>query len=106
VVIFQPHLFSRTRLFAKEFAAALALADEVIVLDVFGAREEPEPGVTGALIADAIPLPHERVHYEPSFDKVPALVAGLVAEGDLVVTMGAGDVTMLGPGLLAELDRR
>src|SRR5439155_16518174 len=106
VVIFQPHLYSRTRLFAREFAEALALADEVVVLDVFGAREEPEPGVTGALIADAVPLPRERVHHQPSFDKVPALVAGLVADGDLVITMGAGDVTMLGPELLAELDRR
>jgi UDP-N-acetylmuramate--alanine ligase len=106
VVIFQPHLYSRTRIFAREFAAALSLADEVVVLDVFGAREEPEPGVTGALIADAITLPRERVHYEPSFDKVPALVADLTGEGDLVLTMGAGDVTMLGPELLAELDRR
>jgi len=106
VVIFQPHLYSRTRLFAAEFAEALALADEVVVLDVFGAREEPEPGVNGAMIAAAVPLPKERVHYQPSFDKVPALVADLVAEGDLVITMGAGDVTLLGPELVAELDRR
>jgi UDP-N-acetylmuramate--alanine ligase len=106
VVIFQPHLYSRTRLFAGEFAEALSLADEVVVLDVFGAREEPEPGVNGALIADAVRLPREHVHYEPSFDKVPALVADLVADGDLVLTMGAGDVTMLGPELVAELDRR
>ncbi|WP_414635577.1 UDP-N-acetylmuramate--L-alanine ligase [Actinophytocola sp.] len=106
VVIFQPHLYSRTRLFADRFAAALALADEVVVLDVFGAREAPEPGVSGALIAGAIDLPKERVHYEPSFERVPALVAGLVEDGDLVITMGAGDVTMLGPELLAELDRR
>jgi UDP-N-acetylmuramate--alanine ligase len=106
VVVFQPHLYSRTRLFAERFAEALSLADEVVVLDVFGAREEPEPGVTGALIADAVRLPREHVHYEPSFEKVPPLVAGLVGEGDLVLTMGAGDVTMLGPELLAELDGR
>ncbi|MFL6143441.1 MAG: UDP-N-acetylmuramate--L-alanine ligase [Labedaea sp.] len=106
LVIFQPHLYSRTRLFAPEFAEALALADEVVVLDVFGAREEPEPGVSGALIAGAVPLAAGRVHYEPSFDKVPALVAGLAEAGDLVLTMGAGDVTMLGPELLAALDRR
>jgi len=105
-VVFQPHLYSRTRLFADRFAKALGLADEVVVLDVFGAREAPEPGVTGALIADAIALPKQCVHYEPSFERVPALVAGLVAEGDLVITMGAGDVTMLGPELLAELARR
>jgi UDP-N-acetylmuramate--alanine ligase len=106
VVIFQPHLYSRTRLFAGEFGTALSSADEVVVLDVFGAREEPEPGVSGALVAGAVDLPPERVHYEPSFDKVPGLVADLVGEGDLVVTMGAGDVTMLGPEVLAELDRR
>ncbi|WP_414637255.1 UDP-N-acetylmuramate--L-alanine ligase [Actinophytocola sp.] len=103
VVIFQPHLYSRTRLFAKEFAEALSLADDVVVLDVFGAREEPEPGVSGKLIADAVTT---RVHYEPSFERVPELVAGLAGDGDLVITMGAGDVTMLGPEILAELDRR
>jgi UDP-N-acetylmuramate--alanine ligase len=106
VVVFQPHLYSRTRMFADRFAAALALADEVVVLDVFGAREEPEPGVTGALIAGAVPLPAGRVHYEPSFDRVPELVAGLARDGDLVLTMGAGDVTMLGPEILAALARR
>ncbi|MGH3762345.1 UDP-N-acetylmuramate--L-alanine ligase [Actinophytocola sp.] len=110
LVVFQPHLYSRTRQFAAEFGAALALADEVVVLDVYGAREQPEPGVTGALIADAVSDAMSgsagRVHYEPSFEKVPSLVASLAAPGDLVLTMGAGDVTMLGPELIAELDRR
>lgn len=106
VVIFQPHLYSRTRVFAEEFGAALGLADEVVLLDVFGAREEPEPGVSGALVAEAVPLPPERVHYEPSFDKVPGLVASLAKDGDVVLTMGAGDVTMLGPELIAALDQR
>ena len=54
IVVFQPHLYSRTKTFATEFAEALGLADEVVVLNVYGAREEPEPGVTGALIADQI----------------------------------------------------
>lgn len=106
LVIFQPHLYSRTKLFATEFGAALALADQVVVLDVYGAREQPEPGVTGKLVADAVTLPEERVHYEPSFDRVPTLVADLARPGDLVLTMGAGDVTMLGPELIIELDRR
>ncbi|MGH3439104.1 MAG: UDP-N-acetylmuramate--L-alanine ligase [Sciscionella sp.] len=104
VVVFQPHLYSRTRDFAAEFGRALGLADEVVVLDVFGAREEPVAGVSGALIAQRVALPPEQVHYEPSFDRVPELVAGLAAEGDLVLTMGAGDVTMLGPEILAALD--
>jgi UDP-N-acetylmuramate--alanine ligase len=104
--VFQPHLFSRTRFFATEFGEALGLADEVVVLDVYGAREQPEPGVNGQLVADAVPLPANQVRFESSFERVPALVAGLAAEGDLVLTMGAGDVTMLGAELIAELDRR
>jgi UDP-N-acetylmuramate--alanine ligase len=61
------------------------------------------PGVTGVLVADAVTLPEGAVHYEPSFDRVPGLIAGLVKPGDLVLTMGAGDVTMLGPEILAAL---
>ena len=57
VVAFQPHLYSRTQEFAEGFGAALGLADEVVVMDVYGAREDPVPGVTGALVADAVPLP-------------------------------------------------
>ncbi|SEG66059.1 UDP-N-acetylmuramate--L-alanine ligase [Saccharopolyspora kobensis] len=105
VVVFQPHLYSRTASFAAEFATALALADEVVVLDVYGAREDPQPGVTGKLIADQIPLPAGKVHYQPSFTEVTPLVAGLARAGDLVLTMGAGDVTMLGAEILAEIDR-
>lgn len=106
LVIFQPHLYSRTRDFAAEFGRSLGLADEVVVLDVYGAREEPIDGVTGRLIADAVDLPAERVHYEPAFDRVPELVARLAASGDLVLTMGAGDVTQLGPEVLAALGRK
>jgi UDP-N-acetylmuramate--alanine ligase len=104
VVLFQPHLYSRTKTFADEFADALGLADEVVVLDVYGAREEPEPGVTGAMIADRIT--GAKVHYEPAFDLAATLAADLVRPGDLLVTMGAGDVTQLGPAILAELDLR
>jgi UDP-N-acetylmuramate--alanine ligase len=106
VVIFQPHLYSRTRDFAADFGRSLSLADEVVVLDVYGAREEPIPGVTGRLVADAVDLPAGHVHYEPGFDRVPDLVAGLVSDGDLVLTMGAGDVTMLGAEVITALDRR
>jgi UDP-N-acetylmuramate--alanine ligase len=105
IVAFQPHLYSRTRTFAADFGRSLALADEVVVLDVYGAREDPQPGVTGKLISDAIPLPAENVHFEPSFTDAGPRVASLVRPGDLVLTMGAGDVTMLGPEILGELDR-
>ena len=56
-MVFQPHLYSRTRLFAEDFGRALGLADEVVVLDVYAAREDPEPGVDGSLVARAVPLP-------------------------------------------------
>ena len=105
IACFQPHLFSRTRIFATQFSEALALADEVVVMDVFAAREDPEPGVTGALIANHVPLKPEQVRFEPSWSAVPQLVADLAESGDLVVTLGAGDVTLIGPevvGLLAE----
>lgn len=105
IAVFQPHLFSRTQAFAAEFASSLADADEAVVLDVYGAREDPVPGVSGKLIADQIPLPTGQVHYAPSLTEVPERVAELARPGDLVLTMGAGDVTMLGPEILAELDR-
>lgn len=97
VVVFQPHLYSRTAAFAEEFAAALDLADEVVVLDVYGAREEPLPGVSGALVAQSVTKP---VHYQPDLSLAPRQVAALAGAGDIVITMGAGDVTMLGKQIL------
>jgi UDP-N-acetylmuramate--alanine ligase len=103
IAIFQPHLYSRTRLFAAEFAAALGLADEAIVLDVYAAREDPEPGVTGNLIAAAVP---GGALYLPDRAEVPAAAAGLAKPGDVVLTMGAGDVTALGPLIVSALSER
>ncbi len=100
IAVFQPHLYSRTRIFADAFGAALSLADEAVVLDVYAAREDPEPGVTGRLVADAVP---GGAHYVPDFADVPKAVAALAAPGDLVLTMGAGDITRMGPLLLAEI---
>ena len=81
VAVFQPHLYSRTRIFAEEFGAALGLADEVVVMDVYAAREDPEPGVTGALVATAVPLPPERVAYQPSWSRAAADVAARAQAG-------------------------
>jgi UDP-N-acetylmuramate--alanine ligase len=103
VVVFQPHLYSRTLTFAAEFAAALSLADEVVVCDVYAAREAPVAGVSGALVADAVTA---TVHYQPSLSAVAAQVAALARPGDLVLTMGAGDVTMLGQEILDALTAR
>jgi UDP-N-acetylmuramate--alanine ligase len=106
IVVFQPHLFSRTQHFAAEFGEQLARADQVIVMDVFAAREDPVPGVTGALIADAIDLPAGQVVFTPSWSAVPDIVAERARPGDLVLTVGAGDVTMLGPQILLALQDR
>jgi UDP-N-acetylmuramate--alanine ligase len=106
IACFQPHLFSRTRIFATEFSEALALADEVVVMDIFAAREDPEPGITGALIAHQIPLKPDQVRFEPSWSAVPQLLADLAEPGDLVVTAGAGDVTLIGPEVLGVLAER
>jgi UDP-N-acetylmuramate--alanine ligase len=104
IAVFQPHLFSRTRIFAAEFGAALGLADEVIVMDVYAAREDPEPGVTGDLVARAVP--GGRAQFLADRDSVPAVAAGLAKPGDMVLTMGAGDVTALGPLIVAALRDR
>ncbi|MEV5825434.1 UDP-N-acetylmuramate--L-alanine ligase [Spirillospora sp. NPDC052242] len=105
IAVFQPHLYSRTRFFAAEFGAALGLADVAVVLDVYGAREDPEPGVTGKLVADAVPPGTETV-YAPVREDVPGLVASLARPGDLAITLGAGDVTALGPPILERLAAR
>ena len=104
IVIFQPHLFSRTKIFATEFGAALGLADEVLVLDVYPAREDPVPGVTGELVAAGVP--GGRARFLPDKTTAAAAVAATAKPGDLVLTMGAGDVTALGEPVLAALRAR
>jgi UDP-N-acetylmuramate--alanine ligase len=104
IAVFQPHLFSRTRIFAGQFGAALGLADEVFVLDVYAAREDPEPGVTGELVARAVP--GGRAVFLPDRAAAPGAVADIARPGDLVLTMGAGDVTALGPLVVAALRAR
>ncbi|PRZ41415.1 UDP-N-acetylmuramate--L-alanine ligase [Antricoccus suffuscus] len=106
IACFQPHLYSRTQAFSTEFGAALGLADDVIVMDVFAAREDPVPGVSGALVAAAVPPGRGTVRFEPSWVQTAEAVAALAHEGDLVMTLGAGDVTMLGQEILAAIESR
>lgn len=105
VACFQPHLFSRTLDFATEFGQALTLADVVVVTDIYAAREDPVPGVTGALVADAARAAGAEVHYVAEKSALPGALAGLVRDGDLVMTLGAGDVTLVGPMLAALLSQ-
>lgn len=102
VTVFQPHLYSRTRLMHREFAEALALSDQVVVLDIYAAREDPEPGVTGALVSDSF-TNKKQVHYVPVWDDVPAVAAKLAEPGDFIITMGCGDVYRMVPALLDAL---
>jgi UDP-N-acetylmuramate--alanine ligase len=103
VVAFQPHLVSRTRIFGAAMGEALGAADEVVVLDVYLAREDADPDVTGRLVADAVPLPSDRVTFVPDLADVPAVLARRARPGDLVLTLGAGSVTEVGPAVLALL---
>ncbi|WP_374929289.1 UDP-N-acetylmuramate--L-alanine ligase [Kytococcus sedentarius] len=100
VVAFQPHLFSRTRDFAADFAAGLDAADEVLLLPVFGAREEPLPGVSSQLIADRLTTSHRAVD---SLEALPGVVASVVRPGDLVLLVGAGSITTAGQPVLDAL---
>jgi UDP-N-acetylmuramate--alanine ligase len=100
LVVFQPHLYSRTKAFAVEFGRALDAADEVFMLDVYGAREQPLTGVSGASVAEHVSVP---VRYIADFSAVAAAVAAAARPGDVIVTMGAGDVTLLGPEIVTAL---
>ena len=106
VVAFQPHLVSRTKIFGPAMGEALGAADEVVVMDVYVAREDPEPGVDGGLVASHVPLDPAHVHFEPSWSKTPALLVERARPGDLVLTLGAGDVTLVGPEVLDLLAER
>jgi UDP-N-acetylmuramate--alanine ligase len=101
IVIFQPHRYSRTQAFAAEFAQALDLADEVYLLEVYAASEEPIPGVSSLLISSQ--MQSSKVHYEPSMVAVVEAVTASAKENDLIMTMGAGDVSSLAPVILKSL---
>jgi UDP-N-acetylmuramate--alanine ligase len=101
--VFQPHLYSRTQQLAKEFGRSLLGADSAWVTDVYAAREEPIPGVSGELVVEAARASgHRNVGYVNHWRELPPLLAQTVGEGEVVLTMGAGDVFKLGQQLVAE----
>jgi UDP-N-acetylmuramate--alanine ligase len=106
VAAFQPHLFSRTRDFAREFGEALAAADAVYVADIYPAREQPIPGVTADLIVDSTRQAGGSVAWQGSRGDLSSELARAVRGGDVVLTIGAGDITKTGPELLRALGGR
>jgi UDP-N-acetylmuramate--alanine ligase len=108
LVLFQPHLYSRTLTMAREFGTAFDGADVVVVTDVYGDREEPLPGVSGRLVSDSV---RERAHdvsvvYVPRLEEAAGFVAGISKPNDVVVTMGAGDVTSAAPRILKLIETK
>jgi UDP-N-acetylmuramate--alanine ligase len=102
LVLFQPHLYSRTRHLAHELGAALSTADAVCVTEIYRAREEPIDGVGGKLVVDAL-RPGLRAGWAPSVEDGVRIIASWVRAGDLVLTVGAGDVDRAGPLVLKAL---
>lgn len=103
LVAFQPHLYSRTMEFQAEFAEALSLADEAVILDIFGAREKPVEGVDSRIISEKMSIP---TIFEPDFGAVATRIAEIAKPGDLIITMGAGTVTLLANEILRTLEER
>ncbi len=104
--VFQPHLYSRTAMFSDDFGKALAKADRVVVTDVYGSRETPIPGINGELVAEAARQNGAIVDYIPHRVEVAEFLAGQVVDGDLVITMGAGDITLVPTELALLLSER
>ena len=107
IAVFQPHLFSRTRDFAEDFGIALAEADSVWVTDIFPARENPIPGVTGGTVAEAVQRAGGgHVCYVPELGDLPNLLTDELRAGDVLVTLGAGSIESLGRQVLDRLGER
>ena len=104
IVIFQPHRYSRTAAFATQFSTSLALADFTYLLEVYAASEKPLPGVSSLLIAKA--MNPQQVKFEPSMIEVVNEVVAMAKSGDVILTLGAGDVSSLGEPILQALANR
>ena len=100
--VFQPHTYSRTKAFLDDFAQALSLADEVVLADIYPARETDTLGVSSADIADRLKQKGVSVHYLPSFDAIETFLLENCIHGDLLITMGAGDIVKVGESLLGK----
>ncbi len=103
VAVFQPHLYSRTQLLGEALGASLAAADRVVVTEIYGAREEPVAGVSGRFVAEAARRRGAAVEWVPERNRLADVLADSVAPGEVVLTLGAGDITRVGRELLDRL---
>ena len=101
-VVFQPHTYTRTRAFLDEFAEALSMADEVILADIYAARETDNLGISSKDIVERIEAKGVKAHYIPSFDEIETFILENCIHGDLLITMGAGDIVKVGEKLLGK----
>ena len=108
VAVFQPHRYSRTQAMWKGLGESLGGADVVVITDVYGAGEDPIPGVSGKLVVEAAAesIPGRRVVYLPRRSEIAPFLASEIRSGDLVLTLGAGDITMVGSETLQLLESR
>lgn len=106
IAIFQPHRYSRTLAFSSQFAEALALADQVVLLDIYGAGEEPVPGASSAVISEAINTLGTKSEFEPNLMKAIERAINDAKPNDIILTLGAGDVTSLAPQIIAAINER
>ena len=108
IAVFQPHRYSRTRVLYREFGDSFSSADAVLITEVYGAGEMPQPGVNGKLIVDAIceTRGHPEVYYIPQQDAIPGVLQDVSQSSDLVLTLGAGDISKAGEDLLDLLEDR
>jgi len=106
-VVFQPHRYTRTRDLLDQFGTAFDNADSVVVLDIYPASEPPIPGITGEKVAEAVHnLGGKDARYVSSFEEAARSVAALAESGDMILTLGAGNVSQLGPQVLEQLKAR
>lgn len=107
IAVFQPHRYTRTKLLRDQFAVAFKKCDELIVTDIYAASEDPIPGVSGEMLANTIrETTGQDVKYMSGFDKIEQYLEEHVAPGDLVMTIGAGNIVQLGENLVKALERR
>ena len=102
MLVFQPHTYSRTKAFLDDFAEVLSMADVIVLADIFAAREQNTFGVSSKDILERLTAKGKDAHYFPSFEEIEKFLLKKCMNGDLLITMGAGNVVEIGESLLGK----